>query len=171
MLKIRMQRTGRINSPSYRIVVVEHTASPKAGKFVDKVGTYDPKSKQRVLDTERIKHWISVGAQPSATVHNMLVSLGVIDTKKINVLPKYKAPAEAAAAEKEAEAQKEAEHKAKEEAKAAHDAQVAAEAAAKAAEPAPEPGAAAAGESADEPKEAAKEEAAAAPPRRMGGPA
>ena len=153
MLKIRMQRTGRINTPSYRIVVVEHTASPKAGKFVDKVGTYDPRSKQRVLDTERIKHWLSVGAQPSATVHNMLVSLKVIDGKKINVLPKYKAPAEAIAAEKEAEAQKEAEHKAKEEAKAAHDAQVAAEAEAKAAEPAPEPGAAAAGESSGEPKE------------------
>lgn len=87
-----MQRTGRINTPSYRIVVVEHTASPKAGKFVDKVGTYDPKSKQRVLDAERIKHWLSVGAKPSATVHNMLVSLGVIDGKKINVLPKYKEP-------------------------------------------------------------------------------
>ena len=103
MLKIRMQRTGRINMPSFRIVVVEHTASPKAGKFVDNVGTYNPKSKERKLDTERIKHWISVGAQPSATVHNMLVSLGVIAGKKINVLPAYKAlaaadlPAEASA--------------------------------------------------------------------------
>lgn len=163
MLKIRMQRTGRINTPSYRIVVVEHTASPKAGKFVDKVGTYDPKSKQRVLDAERIKHWISVGAKPSATVHNMLVSLGIVDGKKINVLPMYKAPAEAAVAEQEAEAQKEAEHKAKEEAKAAHDAQVAAEAEAKAAEPAPEPGAAAAGETApaEEQKEVAPVEAPA----------
>ncbi len=155
-----MQRTGRINTPSYRIVVLEHASSPKAGKYVEKVGTYDPKSKQRVLDTERIKHWISVGAQPSATVHNMLVSLGVIDAKKINVLPKYKAPAEAAAAEQEAEAQKDAEHKAKEEAKAAHDAQVAAEAEAKAAEPALEPGAAVA-ESTGEAKEAVAEEAAA----------
>ncbi len=87
-----MQRTGRINTPSYRIVVLEHASSPKAGKYVEKVGTYDPKSKQRALDTERIKYWISVGAQPSPTVHNMLVSLGVIDAKKINVLPKYKEP-------------------------------------------------------------------------------
>ena len=93
MLKIRMQRTGRINTPSYRIVVVEHTASPKAGKFVEKVGTYDPKSKQRTLNAERIKYWMSVGAQPSATVHNMLVSLKIIDGKKINVLPAFKAPA------------------------------------------------------------------------------
>ncbi len=95
MLKIRMQRTGRINTPSYRIVVLEHASSPKAGKYVEKVGTYDPKSKQRVLDVERIKYWISVGAQPSATVHNMLVSLKIIDAKKINVLPKFKEPAPA----------------------------------------------------------------------------
>jgi len=93
MLKIRMQRTGRINMPSYRIVVVEHTASPKAGSFVEKVGTYNPKSKERTLDTERIKYWMSVGAKPSDTVHNMLVSLGVMNAKKINVLPKYKEPA------------------------------------------------------------------------------
>lgn len=89
MLKIRMQRVGRINQPAFRIVVVEHTASPKAGKFVDKVGTYNPKTKERTLDEAKIKHWISVGAQPSATVHNMLVSLGIIQGKKINVLPKY----------------------------------------------------------------------------------
>ncbi len=62
---------------------------------MEKVGTYDPKSKQRVLDVERIKYWISVGAQPSATVHNMLVSLKIIDAKKINVLPKFKEPAPA----------------------------------------------------------------------------
>ena len=92
MLKIRMQRTGRINQPSYRIVVVEHTASPKAGTFVERVGTYDPKSKKRELNAERIKYWMSVGAKPSDTVHNMLVSLGVISGKKINILPAYKAP-------------------------------------------------------------------------------
>jgi len=143
MLKIRMQRTGRTNMPSFRIVVVEHTESPKTGNFVEKVGTYNPKTKERNLDTERVKYWMSVGAKPSATVHNMLITLGAIEGKKINILPAYKAPAEAAAAEAEAEAQKAAEHEAKEKAKAEHDAQVKAEAEAKAAEPAPEPGAAA----------------------------
>ncbi len=92
MLKIRMQRTGRINSPSYRVVVVEHTESPKTGNIVEKVGTYDPKTKERVLNAERIKYWMSVGAEPSATMHNMLVSLGILNAKKINVLPKYKEP-------------------------------------------------------------------------------
>ena len=92
MLKIRMQRIGKINQPSFRIVVVEHTESPKTGRFVDKVGTYNPKTKERTLDEAKIKYWISVGAQPSATVHNMLISLGVIQGKKINILPAFKEP-------------------------------------------------------------------------------
>ncbi len=156
MLKIRMQRIGRINMPSYRIVVVEHTASPKAGKFVARVGSYNPKTKERTIDESKIKYWLSVGAQPSATVHNMLVTLGLINAKKINILPAYKAPAEAAAeAEVKAE-EKAAEQEAKAEAKAEHDAEVKAEVENK--EPSPEPGAAAAGEVSQEAAvEAAKE--------------
>lgn len=92
MLKIRLQRTGRINSPSYRIVVVEHTVSPSAGKSVEVLGHYNPKTKARVLKEDRIKYWISVGAQPSDTMHNMLISAGVIEGKKINVLPKKTVP-------------------------------------------------------------------------------
>src|SRR3989338_10993743 len=97
MLKIRMQRVGRINMPAFRIVVTEHTAWPKTGKFVEKVGTYNPKTKTRTLDQERVKYWLSVGAKPSDTVHNMLVTIGVINAKKINILPAYKAPAAAEA--------------------------------------------------------------------------
>lgn len=107
-----MQRIGRINSPAYRVLVLEHTSSPKAGKFVERVGTYNPKTKQRNLNTDRIKYWISVGAKPSDTVHNMLVSEGIISGKKINILPSFKkpeAPAEeapaAAPAEKAAESE------------------------------------------------------------------
>lgn len=92
MLKIRMQRVGRTGMPAYRIVVAEHTASPKAGKFVEKVGSYNPKTKERSLDTERVKYWMSVGAKPSDTMHNMLVAMGVIKGDKINVLPKFVAP-------------------------------------------------------------------------------
>src|SRR3989344_238078 len=92
MLKIRMQRIGRINMPSYRIIVVEHAESTKTGNFTDIVGTYNPRSKERKLDEGKIKHWLSVGAQPSATVHNMLVSVGILKGKKINVLPAFKAP-------------------------------------------------------------------------------
>jgi small subunit ribosomal protein S16 len=88
MLKIRMQRTGRINQPSYRLIVVEHTESPTTGKFVERVGTYNPATKERKINTDRVKYWMSVGAKPSGTVHNMLITIGAITGKKINVLPK-----------------------------------------------------------------------------------
>lgn len=109
MLKIRMQRTGRINMPSYRIVVIEHTSSPQAGKYVELVGNYNPKSKSRNFKEDRIKYWISVGAKPSDTVHNMLVSAGILNTKKINVLPSYKAPAPASEEKIEVKPQSEVE--------------------------------------------------------------
>ena len=83
-----MQRSGPINQPSFRIVVTEHTASPKAGKYVERVGFYNPMSKERALLEDRIKYWMSVGAKPSGTVHNMLVSAGLLNAKKVNVLPR-----------------------------------------------------------------------------------
>lgn len=92
MLKIRLQRTGRTNDPSFRIIVVEHTEPAKTGDIVERVGTYNPKSKERNLDADRIKYWLSKGAQASPTVHNMLVTLGIVSGKKINVLPKKSPP-------------------------------------------------------------------------------
>ncbi len=87
-----MQRVGKINDPSFRIVVTEHARAPQAGKFVEKLGTYNPKTKVRTLDEGRVKHWLSVGAQASGTMHNMLVSAGIISGKKVNVLPKKTVP-------------------------------------------------------------------------------
>ena len=92
MLKIRLQRTGRINQPTYRIVVLEHTRGPKAGNIVEQVGTYNPKTKERTVNADRVKYWLSVGAQASGTMHNMLVTLNIVKGKKINVLPKKTAP-------------------------------------------------------------------------------
>jgi small subunit ribosomal protein S16 len=92
MLMIRLQRVGRINDPSYRLVVVERARAAKAGKYVEKVGSYNPKSKKRVLETDRIKYWMSVGAKPTGTVHNMLISAGILTGKKINVLPQKSPP-------------------------------------------------------------------------------
>jgi small subunit ribosomal protein S16 len=83
-----MQRIGRTNMPAYRVVVVPHTVGPKSGKIVEKVGTYNPKTKERTLNADRINYWISVGAQPSDTVHNMLVSAGIVKGTKINVRAK-----------------------------------------------------------------------------------
>ena len=78
--------------PSYRIIVTEHARSPKTGNIVEKVGTYNPKTKERILNAERIKYWLSVGAKASGTMHNMLISVGIIEGKKINVLPKKSPP-------------------------------------------------------------------------------
>lgn len=88
MLKIRFQRTGRRNDPSFRVVVGEHQKHPKSGKQVQIVGSYHPKTKETKLDEEAIKGWIEKGAQTSGTVHNLLVSKGIIEGEKVNVLPK-----------------------------------------------------------------------------------
>lgn len=62
------------------------------------VGSYDPKMNRVELNGERIKHWISNGATVSDTVHNLLVSQKIIDAKKINILPAFKAAPVAEAA-------------------------------------------------------------------------
>ena len=87
MLKIRLQRVGRKNDPSFRVVVLESTEGPKSGNHIDEIGFYNAVTKQKNLDVEKAKHWLSKGAQPSDTVYNMLVTAGAIDGKKKNVLP------------------------------------------------------------------------------------
>jgi len=90
MLKIRFTRVGKKNQPRFRVVVAEHT-SPVRGKFLEVLGSKDPHNKTVSLKEERIKHWLSVGAQPSATVHNLLVDKGVIKgDKKKSWKPKKK---------------------------------------------------------------------------------
>jgi small subunit ribosomal protein S16 len=92
MLTIRLQRRGRTNDPSFRVVVVEAARAAKTGNYLEMLGSYDARSDRTELNTERIKHWLSMGAQTSGTVHNMLVSKKIIDGKKINVLPRKSPP-------------------------------------------------------------------------------
>lgn len=89
---IRFQRIGRTNDPAFRISVLEKERSAKAGAIVEQVGTYNPKTKALTLNAESIKAWIGKGAQPTDSVHNLLVSQGVIEGKKRNVLPKKTVP-------------------------------------------------------------------------------
>ncbi|XKT74861.1 MAG: 30S ribosomal protein S16 [Patescibacteria group bacterium UBA2103] len=103
MLVIRYQRVGRKNDASFRIVVTEHTTGPKSGKHVEQLGSYNPKTKAVTMKKDRIEHWMSVGAQVSDSVHNLLVKEGVIEGSKINVLPK-KSPIAKEVEEAEAEA-------------------------------------------------------------------
>ncbi len=85
---MRLQRVGRKNDPSYRIVVTDKRTGPKSDKHIDRLGSYNPKLNQIQLDATKAKDWLAKGVQPSDTMHNILVSQKVIDAKKINVLPK-----------------------------------------------------------------------------------
>ena len=85
---MRLQRVGRKNDPSYRIVVVDKRTGPKSNKNIDILGSYNPKMNHIQLDADKAKDWLSKGVQPSDTVHNILVGQKLIDGKKINVLPR-----------------------------------------------------------------------------------
>ena len=136
MLMMRLQRIGRKNDPSYRLVVVDKRTGPKSNKHIDHLGSYNPKQGQIIIDAEKAKHWLSEGVQPSDTVYNMLVAQKIVEGRKKNVLPKKSPVIDEAKLKAEAEAKAKAEA----DAKAAKEAE---EAAAKAAEeaaqaPAPE---------------------------------
>jgi len=97
MLKIRLQRVGRKNDPSFRVVLTDSKNGPRSGKFLEILGSYDARQGQPKFKADRIKHWQTVGAKLSPTVHNLLIDAKVIDGKKINTLPKRKPKAEAQA--------------------------------------------------------------------------
>jgi small subunit ribosomal protein S16 len=91
---IRLRREGALNRPYFKVVVTDKR-SPRDGKFIEIVGTYDPKKagQNSTLKLDRIEHWISKGAQPSDTVRSLI--------KKIKN-PEAAAKKEAAAAAKKA---------------------------------------------------------------------
>lgn len=88
MLMIRFQRIGRKNDPAFRMVVLEKTSGPKAGTYVDLVGTYNPKTKAFSADADRIKDWMGKGAQLSPSLMNLLIDKGVLEGKKAAVVSK-----------------------------------------------------------------------------------
>jgi small subunit ribosomal protein S16 len=88
MLKIRLQRTGRKNNPYFRLIVAESTLKSKTTQFAEILGTYDVKGGVFEAKSDRVKHWMGVGAQTTPTVHNLLISKGIIEGKKINALPR-----------------------------------------------------------------------------------
>jgi small subunit ribosomal protein S16 len=90
MLVIRLQRVGKKNQPSYRVVLAEKTA-PVKGKFIEILGNYNPVLKSKNFKKDRISYWLSKGAQASPTVHNLLVSEKIIDKPKVKAwTPKRK---------------------------------------------------------------------------------
>jgi small subunit ribosomal protein S16 len=77
MLKLRLKRTGRKRSPSYRLVIMENT-SRRDGRPIDEVGYYDPILKKYKFDGDKIKKWLNYGVQPTQTVFNLLKKAEII---------------------------------------------------------------------------------------------
>jgi small subunit ribosomal protein S16 len=125
-LKIRLARGGSKKRPFYRIVVAENT-SPRDGKFVERIGSYNPlltheNPERVVINIERAKHWLSVGAQPTERVEKFLSKVELVAAPEQANRPKKSQPkkkaqervaAEAAAKEAAAEAAKAAKEEAR----------------------------------------------------------
>lgn len=82
MVKIRLQRFGAHKAPRYRIVAAD-SRSPRDGKFLEIVGTYNPCADPAIvtLDAEKINKWLANGAQPTVTVKNILDANNIRTTK------------------------------------------------------------------------------------------
>lgn len=80
MVKIRLKRIGAKKKPFYRIIVADGRA-PRDGKFIEQVGTYDPKADPSIInvDAEKVKKWLGNGAQPTETVKKLLKIAGVTE--------------------------------------------------------------------------------------------
>ena len=96
MLAIRMTRHGTKKRPFFHIVVAD-SRSPRDGRFIEKLGTYNPMvdrghAERLTLKEERIKHWLGVGAQPTERVARFLGDAGYIAKPEIAVRPSKSAP-------------------------------------------------------------------------------
>lgn len=74
MVKLRLARAGAKKRPFYRVVVTD-SRSPRDGRFVEQIGTYDPKQDPAAfkVDQGRLEHWLKVGAQASDTLHRLIL--------------------------------------------------------------------------------------------------
>ena len=90
MLVIRLFRVGKKNQPVFKIVVTDKRNPSRAGRFTEEVGFYNPLTKEKIFHKDRIQYWISKGAKPSPTIHNLLIKEEIIQGKKILVHKKSK---------------------------------------------------------------------------------
>lgn len=90
MLKIRLQKVGRKHDYGHRVVLVDSRRAARSGAVREFLGFYNTKTNDLKLEGEKIKDWVSKGAQVSDTVHNLLVKQKIIKGPKINVLPSKK---------------------------------------------------------------------------------
>ncbi len=115
-VRIRLSRGGSKKRPFYRIVAADQRA-PRDGRFIEKLGTYNPllpqdHEQRLVINEERVKYWLGVGAQPTERLQKMLSNLGLVKAPVKREQPKKSAPkakAQERMKEKEAAAQAAAE--------------------------------------------------------------
>jgi small subunit ribosomal protein S16 len=84
MLKIILSRTGKKKQAFFKLLVTQKHKDPW-GKYLENLGNYNPRSKALEIKADRVKYWISQGAEPSDTVWNMLVTKGIVEGKKKKV--------------------------------------------------------------------------------------
>ena len=77
-VKIRLRRMGQIHAPFYRVIVAD-SRSPRNGRFIEEIGTYNPcvEPSEIKIDAEKTKQWIANGAQPTETVAKLLKKAGI----------------------------------------------------------------------------------------------
>jgi len=120
MLAIKLQRIGKKHQPSYRLIVQEKKEK-LGGRYAEDLGWYNPILDKHEFKKERVEYWLKVGAQPTPTVHNLLVTAGIIQGQKIPVHKKPRPAEEGKGKEaegKKVEAVAESSEAKKEEAKA-----------------------------------------------------
>ncbi len=92
MLKIRLQRVGKKNDPSFRLVLIEHKEAARSGNAKEILGSHDFRKDGTIIHKDRVEYWLSKGVQTSDTAHNLLVAHNIIKAKKKNVLPRKSPP-------------------------------------------------------------------------------
>ncbi len=105
MVKLRLTRTGRKNSSSFRVIAIDSNKA-RDSKALDYLGHYSPHSKEVQIDGEKAKKWLSIGAQPSNTVKNLLIKVGILEAEKGNKKTYKKEPGRKSQERAEAKAAK-----------------------------------------------------------------
>ena len=95
-VRIRLSRGGSKNRPFYRVVAADQRA-PRDGRFIEKLGTYNPllpqdHEQRLVINEERVKYWLGVGAQPTERLEKLFSNLGLVKAPALREQPKKSAP-------------------------------------------------------------------------------
>ncbi len=95
-VRIRLSRGGSKKRPFYRIVAADSRA-PRDGRFIEKLGTYNPllpqdHAQRLVIDTDRVKYWLGIGALPTERLEKLFSNLGLVKAPVVHEQPKKSAP-------------------------------------------------------------------------------